>query len=714
MTSSADQAMRSIHRMLNPASIAVVGATARLQYGGRFLQGALRASEKVKVYPVNPRYQELMGVKCYPSLRELPDSPDLVGIIVPYDRVMSILEECVEVGAGSAIVISAGFAERGTQEGGQLQGKIGELARRSGMRVCGPNCLGVANLKANVWASAAPSGAEGISGSVALVSQSGASAFGPFLSGAVDRGIGYSYIVSTGNEADLGSADFVRYLLDDADTKAIACFVEGFKDGRQFQEVARMALERGKPIVLIKVGRSDLGARAARSHTAALTGSDEVQDAVFKQFGVVRVEGYDELLEVSQLLAYSPAPEAEGVSVVSHSGGIGSLTADKCGQMGLHLPELREGTREALSDVLQGFGWAANPADVTGLASSQSFPRIMELMINEPEVGALVVASGLGDDQARQVIELRKRTRKAIAFLWTGSQSATEGLDLLKESNIPLFYQPEGLARGLRGLLEFHHRQRVYLKNGLPQAEAMSKEQKEELGVMSSLGRQALTEYEAKRLISRWGIPAVVERRATSRDEAADAAEKIGYPIVLKVESPDILHKTDDGLVCLNICSEQELDQAYEDLMGSVHSRHPAAEVLGVLVQEMVRGGTEVIVGVSRDPQFGPVLMFGMGGVFVEVYRDVAFRVCPITRQDALEMVEEVKGAKVLKGYRGGPPADLDALVDVLLRASSLAVNLGDALTELDINPLAVLPQGQGVKALDALVVFGWMTTAPS
>ena len=706
MTGSADQAMRSIHRMLNPASIAVVGATERLQYGGRFLQGALRASGQVKVYPVNPRYQELMGVKCYSSLRELPDSPDLVGIIVPRDRVLSILEECAEVGAGSAIVISAGFAERGTEEGGALQAQMEELARQSGVRICGPNCLGVANLKSNIWASAAPLGAEGISGSIALVSQSGASAFGPFLSGAVDRGIGYSYIISTGNEADLGSADFIRYLLDDADTKVIACFVEGFKDGRQFREVAQLAQERGKPIVLVKVGRSEPGARAARSHTAALTGSDAVQDAVFKQFGVVRVEDYDGLLEVSQLLAFSPPLEAEGVSVVSHSGGIGSLTADKCGQMGLYLPELREETRDALNDVLQGFGWAANPADVTGLANSESFARIMELMINEPEVGTLVVASGLGDAQARQVIELREHTRKAVAFLWTGSQTAADGLDLLKESNVPLFYRPEGLARGLRGLLEFHRRRGSYLTDGPPQTEPMSREQVDEVGVMSSLGRQALTEYEAKLLISRWGIPTVEEARATSRKEAADAAGKIGYPVVLKVESPDILHKTDAGLVRLGIRSEEELSQVYEEMLERAHSHHPTAEVMGVLVQEMVGGGTEVIVGVTRDPQFGPVLMFGMGGVFVEVYRDVAFRLCPISRKDALDMIEEVRGARILKGYRGGRPADLDALVDVLLRTSTLASNLQDNLVELDINPLAVLPQGQGAKALDALAVL--------
>ena len=468
MSSTLERQMSSVHKMLNPSSIAVVGATARLQYGGRFLQAALRASDRVRVYPVNPRYEELSGVRCYPSLEALPESPDLVGLIVPYGQVLPLLEECSRVGAGSTIVISAGFAERGLEDRADLQRQVGELARQSGVRVCGPNCLGVANVKDDIWASASSLGAKALSGPVGLVSQSGASAFGPFLTRAVDKGVGYSYIISTGNEADLDSADFIRYLVDDPDTRVIACFIEGFKDGRKFVEVARLARERGKPIVVLKVGRSDQGARAARSHTAALTGSDEVHDAVFRQLGVIRVEEYDGLLEMAQLLAHSPAPREEGVAVVSHSGGISSLTADKCGEMGLGLPELRPETKAALDDILQGFGWAANPADVTGRANSDSFPAIMELMANEPEVGTLVVASGGQESQARQIIELRDSTDRAVAFMSTGSQMPSAGLDLLKAANIPLFYHPEGLARGLKGLVEYHSRRRQVAGGGPP------------------------------------------------------------------------------------------------------------------------------------------------------------------------------------------------------------------------------------------------------
>ena len=719
MAEATDQAMSAIHRMLNPGSIAVVGATQRLQYGGRFLQAVLR-NPNLRVYPVNPRYEELMGVRCYPSLQELPESPDLVGIIVQYDRVMEVLEQSAEVNAGSAIVISAGFAERGTDDRGALQQRIGDFARQSGVRVCGPNCLGVANVRDGIWACSSSQSMTGVSGPIALVSQSGASAFGPFLSRAVDRGVGYSYIVSTGNEADLSSSDFIRYLLDDEGTKAIACFVEGFKDGRKFAEVARLALQRGKPLVMIKVGKSELGSRAARSHTAALTGSDAVHDAVFRQLGVIRVDGYDELLEVSQLLAFSPAPEVDGISVVSHSGGISSMTADNCGALGLRLPELRGETKNALDGILKGFGWAANPADVTGLANSDSFPAIMDHMFSEPEVGTVVVCSGMGDSQAQQVIELRRRIRKAMAFLWTGSRSSAAGLPLLKEANIPLFYEPGALARGLRALLDYHRRRTEYatdvsahagVSSGHDDVSAQAgatsgHDNVRRAALLSSLSGPTLSEHDAKELLAAWGIPSTAERRATTQDEAASEAGALGYPVALKIESRDILHKSDHGLVHLNVRDETELRTAYDAIVSAAGRLNPSAEIGGVLVQEMVTGGVEVIVGVSRDPHFGPVLLFGMGGTLVELYQDVAMRVCPVTRTDALEIVQEVKGSRLLEGHRGSPEADTEALLDVMVRVSDLAIELGDTLEELDINPLAVLPRGQGVKALDALAVI--------
>src|SRR5229473_3661514 len=396
--------MASIHKMLNPRSIAIVGATPRMQYGGRFLAAALKAKDRIRVYAVNPRYDEIMGVKSYPSVTNLPEAPDLVGIVVPWDQVLDVLQESHRKGTGSAIVISAGFAERGVDDRRDLQGELGAFARASGMRISGPNCLGLANVKDDIWATASSRGADGLTGPVGLICQSGATAFGPFLVRAVDNGIGFSYIISTGNEADLDFSDFARYLLDDPATRVIAGFVEGFKDASKFLEVARLAAERGKPMVMIKIGRSESGARAARSHTAALTGADKLYDAVFAQYGVIRVQDYDELLEVSQLLAHTPKPEHPGVAVVSHSGGVSSLTADMCGLAGLDLPPLSDHARDGIDGILKGFGWAANPADVTGFANSAAFPSIMEYLLDEPQVGTLVIASAGADTQAEQVI----------------------------------------------------------------------------------------------------------------------------------------------------------------------------------------------------------------------------------------------------------------------------------------------------------------------
>ena len=448
-----DAQLASIDRMLNPRSIAVVGATPRMQYGGRFLAAAMPSMERgVNVYPVNPRYEEVQGLRCYPSVSALPEAPDVVGVVVPYHAVLDTLRESHEKGAKSAIVISAGFSERAVDDRRDLQAELGRFARESGVRVSGPNCLGLANLKDDIWASAGSRGASGLSGPIGLVCQSGASAFGPFLTRAVDEGIGFTYIVSTGNEADLDFCDFARYLLDDDDTRVIAGFVEGFKDGRKFLEVARLAAECGKPIVLIKIGRSDLGSRAAGSHTAALTGVDEAYEAAFAQYGVIRVQDYDDLLQVSNLMARCPRPAKRGVAVVSHSGGISSLTADMFGQAGLDLPPLSDRARDGINDILKGFGWAANPSDVTGFANSDDFPAIMSYMAEDEGVGSLVVASAGADAQATQVIAQRDASGMPVAFLWTGARGAPSGLPMLRQAGIPVFYVPDKLAAGVRYL----------------------------------------------------------------------------------------------------------------------------------------------------------------------------------------------------------------------------------------------------------------------
>jgi acetyltransferase len=733
-----------------------------MQYGGRFLAAALKAKDRVRVYAVNPRYGDIMGVKSYPNVTSLPEGPDVVAVVVPWDQVLDVLEESHRKGAGSAIVISAGFAERGADDRRDLQAELGAFASNSGMRISGPNCLGLANVKDDIWATASSRGAEGLTGPVGLVCQSGATAFGPFLVRAVENGIGFSYIISTGNEADLDFTDFARYLLDDPDTRVIAGFVEGFKRADKFLELAKLAAERGKPIVLIKIGRSELGAKAARSHTAALTGADARYDAIFAQYGVIRVQDYDELLEVSHLLAHTPKPAVPGIAVVSHSGGISSLTADMCGQAGLDLPTLGDQARDGINAILKGFGWAANPADVTGFANSESFPQIMQHMIDDPRMGTLVVASAGADAQAQQVIKERDRTDKGVVFLWTGSRDAKTGLPQLKHARIPIFYTPDKLARGLKSRLTYHTWRERRLADGFATAPPRTAAQDAAIAHALGLGRPTLSESESKELLAAWGVASARQRLVTSAEAAVAAAEELGFPVALKADSPDILHKTEAGVVRLNLGDAAQVRTAYADvtanaraylkalpLDGGEPAPHlirglggggaavapeasvaelpnsppprpspikgegdeanaiaPQARVTGVSVHEMVRDGVEIIIGVTCDPQLGPVLLFGSGGVMVEVYNDVALRRCPITRAEAQAMITQVKGARLLQGFRGRPPADLAALADTLVRVSHLAMHLEDHLAELDINPLIVLPSGQGVKTVDALVVF--------
>ncbi len=703
--STADR-MQSIHKMLNPRSIAVVGATPSGSYGGRLLGAVLKAKDRIRVYPVNPKYDEIMGAVCYPSVSALPEAPDLVGIVVPHRHVLDVLRECHEKKAGSAVVISAGFAERATEAGRESQRQLAAFARESCFRIAGPNCLGVANVRDDIWATASSRTLGGLTGPIGLVCQSGATAFGPFLVRAVDSGIGLSHIISTGNEVDLDFADFVRYLVDDPETRVIAGFVEGFKDVGKFLAVAELAAERGKPIVLIKIGRSASGARAAQSHTAALTGVDARYDAVFRQYGVIRVQDYDELLETSHLLAHNRKPVKRGIAVVSHSGGISSLTADMCGQAGLDLPLLGERARDGINAILKDFGWAANPADVTGFSRSEQFPQIMDFMISEPEVGTLVIASAGAGDQVEQVLSLRDSTAKGVVFFWTASRGDKAALARLKSANIPIFYTPDKLARGLRCLIDYYAWRDQRLAGGVATIPPLTAAQQQTLAQLRASGRAALAESAGKQVLAAWGIVGTREQAVQSAAAAVEAAQRLGYPVALKIDSADIPHKTEAGAVCLGLRDAEAVRKAYGQIMANAARYAPNATLSGVLVQEMVAGGVEVIVGVSYDAQLGAMLLFGSGGVMVEVYNDVALRRCPVTRAAALEMVAEVKGAQLLRGFRGQPPADIDALADTLVSVSHLAMQFAGQLAELDINPLMVLPAGQGVKAVDALVVL--------
>lgn len=700
-----DNVMEAIATMMHPRSIAVVGATPRLQYGGRFLNNLLETKYAGRVYPINPKYDELMGVRCYPDIASLPEAPDLAGIIVRADRVMEVLEECATKGVKTCVIIAGGFAEIGTEEKKNTQKAMSELAKNTGMRLCGPNCLGIANVKDNIWPCSAVLAdiLATKTGDLALVSQSGATAFGPFLVRAQDRDIGFSYILSTGNQADLDTSDFIRYCIRQPEVKGVAGYFETIRDADKFRTVAEEALQLHKPIVALKIGRSAAGQRAALSHTASMTGSDQSYDAFFKQLGVIRIEDWDELVETASFLIKTPPFKKQSLGIVAHSGGVASLLADK-GEQVMPVPQPSQTTRKGLDDILQGFGSSANPADITWHAFEEEFSDVLNLMLTDDEFGGLVIGTAGTETQAERIIRASEQTDKPVAMLWTGSERNNTGLPLIRRSaRVPVFARAENLAKAIRASLEFHKAKDRYEKwtaHG-----AHSRTSTEDFRLSNADGTLGL--MESLDLLSHFGIPVTRGGLARSASEAALVSDRIGYPVVLKVDSPDLPHKTDLGLVKIGLKSKDEVRAAFDELQSKVESMASRAQVNGILVQEMVSGGTEVIVGVKVEPQMGPVLLFGLGGIFTEVMKDISLRVCPVTPDDVQEMIRDVKGFKLLQGYRGAPPADIEALEGALLNTARLAMNLKGQIREIDINPLLVLPKGQGVRAIDALVITG-------
>jgi acetate---CoA ligase (ADP-forming) len=711
-TGFTDAKLQSMHAMLNPRSVAIIGATEKRGYGGNFLKNLQASGSAARHYPVNPNRSVIDGTPCYPSIEEVPEAVDLAAIVLPAPMVVPTFADCIRRGAKSALVISAGFAELGTEEGRARQQRLRDMARESGVRVAGPNCLGIANVAARSWTTPAsmisPDMYQRDIG-VGLVSQSGATCYRTILPMAEDRGVGFRYMICTGNEADLESSDFMEYMVADPGTKVIAAIIEGFKDGPAFARVADLAIRAGKPIVILKVGRSDVGARSANTHTAAMTGSDTANDALFRQKGVVRVEDYDELIETSAMFAKAKAPRGRRVGVSSESGGIASFTADKCAEFGLEVPPLSADTRNKMVAIMGNRGSAANPADLTQFGNGADFAPILGYFLEEPNHDLVIVSSVGAESQARTVIAARDETEKPLFFVWTGSARDGAGLPLLKASNVPLFYSPAKAARAAKALVDYHRLHadiRAECARGEDRLPAPPAAVSAFRRMLEDARPAALNEHASKVALADFGIRGPREVLCATADEAVEAAREIGFPVALKIASDDIPHKTEAGGVVLGLADPEAVVQAFATVSERVRRHHPEARIEGVLVQEMVTGGLELIVGISRDAHFGPVLMLGLGGVLAEAMAASTWRICPVTRREAREMIDEVRGlSKLLAGYRGAPKADVEALAGVLVDVSRLAVWAGERMAGLDINPLAVLKEGRGAVALDALIL---------
>ncbi len=710
------KAKHDLKYFFSPRSIAIIGASGNFDsISGKPLRYLKEHGYKGKVYPINPKYEELGGHKCYKDILDVPGEVDLVLVAVNYKLVLPMLKRCVEKGVKFATVFSSGFAESG-EEGKALQQQIKELASETGLGVVGPNCQGSINVKEHVIG--------GFSSSVQVkplrygpigyVTQSGALGYAIFNL-AQESGVGFNCVASTGNEVDLHTLDFMEYLLENPDTRMVISYLEGIKDGRQFSRVAERALELGKPIVTLKAGRTEIGQKAASSHTGSLTGSDAVADAFFRQKGIIRVYDIEEMIDIAALMQRIPAlPEGKKLGIITTSGGGGIVAADEAVDLNLDIPELDPKTKEIIMGVIPDYGSALNPVDVTAhvLNTAEDFMTVLEAMVAYPDIDALVIVVTMitgepGRHMATDIVKMSKSTKKPLTVAWTaGDKVMGDNQKVLVDGDVQMYRSPVRAVKAMGALMNYA----AFRKEYLSRDRAALTDTADDAARTSALAilddaEHSLTENQGKELLKLFGIPVTKRDVATSKKQAIEIAETVGYPVVLKIDSPDILHKTEAGALKLNIGNRDELVAAYNEVLENARAYDPKAQINGVLVEEMITGGTEVIVGVKNDPQFGPTIMFGLGGIFVEILKDVSLRITPLSREDALAMIREIKGFKILDGARGRAKADIESIADVLVKVSRMALALEDHVAELDINPLLVLPEGQGVRVADALVI---------
>lgn len=706
--------MVDMDRLLKPRSIVVVGASEKRNSAGRQVVENLRLLKfSGRIFPVNPKYDEVLGLECYPSVNVLPEVVDCAAIMVSRKQVLPVLAELVEKGVKAAWVFASGFAEAG-EEGKRLQMEMENLARKSGLLLCGPNCVGVINVAGHVGLCSAPLSESLRPGQVGGVIQSGSVCLALANSA---RGVGFSYLISTGNEAVLDSTDYMSYLLEDPDTKIVVAFIEGFKSPKKFLQLTERAIDVGKPLIILKVGRSRLAQKAILTHTGALAGSDAVHEALFKQRGVIRVHDLDELLETAELFLKSPLPEGNGVGMITVSGGQIGMMGDLAQGLELNFPELSAKAKERLGEVLPSFVNVTNPLDAWGIGNLEEvYPVCAKILAEEETVDVLVISQdsppGLAPMQAKQyenvaraAIEVAHDTKKPVVVFSNVSGGFDRRIrEILDRGGVPLLQGTRESLKALEKLIWYAKFLRQRAKITRDRLEPPSDPEKVKRHLQRSSG--TLSEYETKQILRRYGIPCTVEEMTHSIEEAMRAAQRIGYPIVMKAQSTHIQHKTEAGVIRLNIKSNAELLTAYNEIIANAKRYDPQAAIDGILVQEMLprEEGLEVIVGIWQDKEFGPVIMFGLGGVFVEVLKDISLRVLPITRQDAFEMINEIRGYRLLEEFRGRPRLDQEAIVDVLLRVSCIAMDLKNEVLSIDINPLLVFPEGQGVKGVDALM----------
>ena len=691
------ETVMKITSILNPKSIAVIGASHNPEkIGHQVLKNIVKAGYEGKIYPINPKGGEILGLKAYKSVLEVPDEIDLAVIVVPAKIVPQVVEESGQKGVKGLVIITSGFSEVG-EEGRKLEEQVLEIARKYGMRIVGPNVVGVCNTKHKINASFAMG--MPYEGEIALISQSGA--LGVALIGRtwIDR-VGLSKFISIGNMADLNFSDFVEYLKDDDETKVIALYIEGVKDGRRFIEVSSET-SKVKPVVALKAGLSQRGAAAAMSHTGSLAGSANVYKAAFKQAGVIMAEDLTDMFVKANALALCPKMQGDNWVIITNGGGVGVLSTDAGEKYGIPLPDIPEELKNKFRKCMPEFGSPKNPVDLTGMATEKEYKEAIKVALESEYVHGMVVLychTAHTDPMEiakaiKEAIDESGGMKKPVVVSFIGGKEVYQALDWLKENKIPAYDAPELAVKALATIRHYTKwTERPLIKPTPPEGIDREKARKIIEKVLSE-GREWLFEDEAKELLAAYGVRVTRVAMAKTEDEAVEYAKKIGFPVVLKIVSPDVVHKSDVGGVKVNIKNEEEVRKAYNEILENVKKHVPGARIEGILVQEMAPWGTEVIVGSTRDPQFGPTVMFGLGGIFVEILKDVTFRVAPIGTDEAKEMVKEIRGYPIIAGARGREPLDIDALTEAIVRISWLVYE-NPEIQELDANPIFLYRKG--------------------
>jgi len=694
----------SLKPFFEPLGVAIIGASAspdKLSFG--ILKNLMSYGFKGRIYPVNPKADEILGLPCYPEICQVPEPVDLAVIVLGSKLIPSVLEECGKRRIRAAIIISGGFREVG-DEGRGLEEEVLKIAAKYEIRLIGPNCVGTMNLVTGLnttFIRGVPT-----AGGIGFISQSGA-VCGGVVDHIANKGIGFSHFLSLGNEADVNETDMIEYLGEDADTHVIAAYIEGIQDGQRFLNITRQVTGK-KPVVVLKAGKSEEGAKAVSSHTGSLAGSHAAYQAAFKQSSAIEVFSTTDLLNTAMALDWLKLPQGNKIALITNAGGPAALASDSLALNEIKLASISPATQDKLKEKLNPSAQTGNPVDMLGGANEEEYAFALDLVLSDPGVDMalpILVPQALVKPEkvAQAIVDSSRKSQKPVIACLMGFESVQEARKILHQNHVPMVDYPEltgvmfgALYQRSLSIKDLHLVPVIKPNNGREIVKSIFKKNDEKL---------VWGEHDTRPILSAYGIPLVEGELITSIKEGQELTKKIGYPVVMKVTSPQLLHKSEAGVVKVGVPDDKSFAETYNYLIDKAKRFDALARIEGVLVEKMAPIGEEVIIGMKRDPGFGPVMMFGMGGIFVELFKDVSFRIAPIGVVDAVEMVKETKAYQLLNGWRGGTKFDIEAIASVIIKLSQLAMDFPQ-IQEVEINPLRVLPEGEGALGLDCRMIL--------